>query len=1175
MRLLTTDKHEAFTFTPDLIDEIPPYAILSHTWGTDEDEVTFAEVDSVDPQLTAKHGYQKLLFCMKQAKKDGLQHIWIDTCCIDKRNLTELSEAINSMFRWYQNAAKCYVYLSDVQSTTSSMEEQFRSSRWFTRGWTLQELLAPRYVEFFSKKGEPIGGRYERARQISEITDIEIEALQGRPLTSFDMQRRFEWAAHRQTKKPEDAIYCLLGIFGVSMPLNYAEGKEKAMRRLKQEIADEYGQGRSTPRMQRLNRLSKKDAVKRRKEVIEMLSYDTMESRRSTISHALADTCKWILEHEMLRKWRSSAIGDGEDHFLWIKGHPGAGKSTLMKFIDYSIGKEVEGTDDLLLSFYFNARGDILDKTVVGMYRSLIVQLIKANSSLEPILDEICFGRKEPPGPSFFRNLPVPSLKELLSAIIYGLENLRIYCLVDALDETNEDEVLDMVYFLQDLSMNISHKGVTLITCFASRHYPTLDLPTKLQLVIDHEKGHISDVEQYIHKHLYSKDSSDIEPMRVELLQKSNGIFIWIVLVVGILNKEFRRGNIAAAQTRLNQLPSAMSDLLKEIFAQGDVDANEFLNCMRWILYAKRPLQLREFHFAMLATLPEVVSVRWDSKVHDMDTMERAMLTRSKGLAELTSSKPPVVQFIHESIRDYLIYSGGLAEMCVNKEDATDAAAHELLKQSCLRGLVCDDLSLSKLDVVGAWKLTLEEKATRRAAVSHYPFLGYAAEHVLYHAEEAADTIDQTKFCENFDKLAWCDICIAVGTHAWRSDTSKHFDERAERPNPSTVARVFLHTLVTHQYYYLTASLLDLQTGLLNLADTHGMTAIAFAIRHQIPLMVDLLLHAGAEINIDVVNGSPALHHCQRQDPGMVKKLISAGANINAADVTGRTALHLFASYYKPDNLKVLLEAHPNLNAVDREGWSALHQAVDFCHVNNVELLLEAKIDMNIGLSYGLIPLHMAVVSSRLDLVQLLIKAGAEINVSDALGNTALHLAANILHARIIQDLREHGIDTQLRNNNSMTALEVVEQRLAAISTSNDYRAIASCFECMRLLDESPPSQELDVASDRNRTHDDEETTDTSSQLYEKILAELNERALEIEEQTVIKKQAARDSVDFAAEIKKSRQDPDFHLRPVIEMSQERSMTLSEEAPTGPGATTETLLPIVDSPQCEEPAELP
>src|SRR5438045_1695554 len=164
MRLLKLNDGGSFSLETFSAATFPPYAILSHTWGSDNEEVTFKNL--VDGTGSNKAGYQKLRFCGSQAKDDGLHYFWADTCCIDKSNNNELTKAINSMFRWYQNAARCYVYLSDVsvrtqdsQASHVEWESSFRNSRWFTRGWTLQELLAPKIVEFYSRDHVRLGDK--------------------------------------------------------------------------------------------------------------------------------------------------------------------------------------------------------------------------------------------------------------------------------------------------------------------------------------------------------------------------------------------------------------------------------------------------------------------------------------------------------------------------------------------------------------------------------------------------------------------------------------------------------------------------------------------------------------------------------------------------------------------------------------------------------------------------------------------------------------------------------------------------------------------------------------------------------------------------------------------------------------------------------------------------------
>jgi hypothetical protein len=225
----------------------PPYAILSHTWGADHEEVTLRDI--VDGVGKSKAGYRKIQFCEKQAARDGLQYFWIDTCCIDKSSSAELSEAINSMFHWYQDAAKCYVYLSDVSVSAfdgdgeipQRLKQTFMQSRWFTRGWTLQELIAPAFVDFFSAEGIQLGDKQSLEQTLHEMTGIPIQALQGSLLSRFSVDERMSWAANRMTKREEDYAYSLLGIFDVNMPLLYGEGRFKALKRLRKEIKESSG----------------------------------------------------------------------------------------------------------------------------------------------------------------------------------------------------------------------------------------------------------------------------------------------------------------------------------------------------------------------------------------------------------------------------------------------------------------------------------------------------------------------------------------------------------------------------------------------------------------------------------------------------------------------------------------------------------------------------------------------------------------------------------------------------------------------------------------------------------------------------------------------------------------------------------------------------------------------
>jgi hypothetical protein len=249
MRLLECSPDDVYgmiSITKNLLgDKIPEYAILSHTWGEDTEEVTLNDI--INGTGKEKLGYNKIRFCGRQAKRHGLQYFWIDTCCIDQSNSSEVLEAINSMFGWYRNAARCYVYLTDVPISDLSMNgppsepqwlSAFRASRWFRRGWTLQELLAPSKVDFFAHNGQLLGTKRSLEHHIYQSTGIAIAALRGDAMSQFSVDERWRWVGARKTTRDEDWAYCLLGIFGVFMPLIYGEGRENAIRRLKKEIRD-------------------------------------------------------------------------------------------------------------------------------------------------------------------------------------------------------------------------------------------------------------------------------------------------------------------------------------------------------------------------------------------------------------------------------------------------------------------------------------------------------------------------------------------------------------------------------------------------------------------------------------------------------------------------------------------------------------------------------------------------------------------------------------------------------------------------------------------------------------------------------------------------------------------------------------------------------------------------
>lgn len=253
MRLLDTTSLEFREF-PDIPEE--PYAILSHRWGSEE--VTFKEYRKTRETIKHRAGYQKIVDFCRVAQQRGLQYAWVDTCCIDKRSSAELSEAINSMYRWYKQSAECYVFLEDYDPGDSDSLDR---CEWFSRGWTLQELIAPEYCIFFTASWTVIGHKHhwrlikcpcnkdeseaqealpwgpDLLVKLAAITKINIRILTGTRAVygGASVAQRMSWASHRASTRVEDLAYSLMGIFDINMPLLYGEG-HRAFRRLQEEI---------------------------------------------------------------------------------------------------------------------------------------------------------------------------------------------------------------------------------------------------------------------------------------------------------------------------------------------------------------------------------------------------------------------------------------------------------------------------------------------------------------------------------------------------------------------------------------------------------------------------------------------------------------------------------------------------------------------------------------------------------------------------------------------------------------------------------------------------------------------------------------------------------------------------------------------------------------------------
>jgi hypothetical protein len=622
MRLLQYNSAGQFSLTEDLNgDAIPKYAILSHTWGTDTEEVTFEDI--INGTGEEKPGYKKIRFCEKQAIQDGLLYFWIDTCCINKRSDAEVSRSINSMFRWYQNAVKCYVYLSDVSSLACDIasefpqpwESDFRASRWFTRGWTLQELLAPASVEFFSWDNKHLGDKTTLRQLVCEITNIPHSALQGNLLSRFSFQERLRWIQHRQTKLEEDIAYSLLGIFDVYILPVYGEGKASALARLRIEFE------------------------KMQKCIQDLYLSDPRDDKKrieDTKGGLLEDSYRWILGNSEFKQWQSDQLSP----LLWIKGDPGKGKTMLLCGIINELSKSTFNT--ALLSYFFCQATDSKINNATAVLRGLLYMLVGQQPSLVSHIQK----KYDHSGKTLFEDTNSwIALSEIFTDILQDLTLPNTYLIVDALDEcmVGLSKLLDLI--VQTSSVSCRVKWIV-----SSRNWPDIEerlvnagQNLSLELNAESVSAAVSifiqhKVLELARRRKYNDRIRDAVFNHLSLY--ANGTFLWVALVYQGLEKIPKLAVLA----RLNDFPPGLDALYEQMMNQ--IRSSDYTYICNQILatiaIVYRPVTLTEL--SSLMNIFEDISDDTES-IREIIGFCGSFLT----------VREDAIYFVHQSAKDYLI----------------------------------------------------------------------------------------------------------------------------------------------------------------------------------------------------------------------------------------------------------------------------------------------------------------------------------------------------------------------------------------------------------------------------------------------------------------------------------------------------------------------------------------
>jgi hypothetical protein len=624
MRLLTYDEDGDITITSFDDKYIPPYAILSHTWGADNNEVTFADIES--GVGGHKHGYEKIRFCRDQARKDGLQYCWIDTCCIDKTNKAELSHAIRSMFCWYRNATRCYVYLSDVRTKKrkvedginySGWERTFESSRWFTRGWTLQELIAPRVVEFFSQEGDKLGDKSSLRCLINKITSIPTETLDGAPTSQFSFEERLRWKGDRETKREEDAWYSMSGIFGVELAPAYSEGAASAFRRLK----DEFDK-----------------TAKCTQDLHCTTPYDDKKRIEATKGGLLVDSYRWVLDNEAFRRWQQ----DSTSRLLWVKGDPGKGKTMLLCGIIDELQKSM--STSALLSYFFCQATDSRINSATAVLRGLLYMLVHQQPSLTSHIRK----KYDQTGKALFEDANAwTALTEIFGAVLQDPTLSKACLIIDALDECITDLPKLLGFIAQHSNASSCVKWIV-----SSRNLPDIEAKleqarhkAKLSLELNAESIAMA-VRIFIQQKVdqLAQEKKYQEELRLAVLEhlksNANDTFLWVALACQELAKTSKRHVLK----KLTLFPPGLDDLyarmMEQISQSDDAETCRSVLACTAILY--RPVTTAEL-------IPLVEQL--DEFADDLDSV-REIISLCGSFLTL---REDTVYFVHQSAKDFLL----------------------------------------------------------------------------------------------------------------------------------------------------------------------------------------------------------------------------------------------------------------------------------------------------------------------------------------------------------------------------------------------------------------------------------------------------------------------------------------------------------------------------------------
>lgn len=774
---------------------------------------------------------------------------------------------------------------------------------------------------------------------------------------------------------------------------------------------------------------------------VEMLSrslrFDRMDARLNSIRTALSKTCAWLFDHKDFVAWQDDSRMLNHHGFFWIKGKPGSGKSTIMK-LAYERAKR-QRPSTIVISYFFNARASgALEKSGLGLYRSLVHQLLAKVPVLHASFLER-FRTKEKDG--VVEDWTADELQEFILDALTRSDAPAVQIFVDALDEGDEDDIRRVIMFLEQLAYHVLECGGKVRICLSSRFYPHISIRHGLELVVEDQLEHGRDIQHYISRRLHGDQSEEMQNLRFTLFRKAAGIFLWVTLVIPILSAKFDKGGeIETVAKYLETIPSELNSLFADILAKNTEDIETCVIVLQWVLFSKRALNISELYQMAQHVHNQAFTGQTFQSVEQRHA-ELFLLNCSRGLVEFTNSEPPTAQFIHETVRGFLLTEGGLAQVAPRLAENVSGLSHDMLKETCYE-MIQVTYSTHYTDLLQEAESNMSIKGRLKAVNKKlacdlrkdHSLLCYAVDNILHHANAAqSDSCSQETFLLSF----------TTGTNQPLANWRILHNCLAHHASQSYSIKASIWYIVADKNFPALAQCLSerFSHNFDEIGERYG-TPLQAACANGHRDIVEVLLRHGANIN----SCSGAYRHAlaaalQRQHWQIANLLCERGAALpyNLAV----KLLYNACNQGKEQTVKFLLDMdlpadacyHSSCRCHEAERMEILMQRVGMCgnitplcmvsrkgNVVLAKMLLSHGADINKVACRGS-PVYHALLAGKQEFFHAMVDAGADIFIDQPGKDKMLSIAAFQGQFGVVRYLLERGFDINATTSGFGTAL--------------------------------------------------------------------------------------------------------------------------------------------------------